>query len=278
MYQFMGGYISCLMEYGELPSKGVTDPNVDQHKQAAGGGKVCDSKFAGFNIVTGRPPISSTAGSSSSKSSLASQSASGGKNSSSSASEASTKSSDSKSKSGSESNGNNSNGSNSSRENTNSPYANGSLKRSSGSDSGSIADGSSTSENGKVKVINQDDSDAARRGRLGDESGRSSRRTIYDRSQYRAITGQELAEIEKQNKPPRTPSTATIPIDEDGRIGPRKTTFSPPENKPAALEKADDNQMNFGYFMKWLIIAAMAIAIFLFFGSQVMSFMNSQEK
>ncbi len=274
MYQFMGGYISCLMEYGELPSKGVEDSKIDQHNPAnGGGGKVCDSKFAGFTLASGRPPSSSNSGSASSSNS---QSASANKNSSLSATQASTKkASESKAKDGANSNGSGSNRQNGSAD---SVYAKGAIKHSSSSNSGGVADGSSTAENGKVKVINQDESDAARKARLGDDAGRSSRRKSYDRSQYRAITGKELADIEKQNKTRRAPSAAILPFDDEGRLGPRKTIVNLPKIDAAAVDRADDSRMDFGFFMKWLIIAAMAIAIFMFFGSQVMSFMNSQEK
>ena len=271
MYSYMGKYISCLMEYGELPTLKSTETSLNQHNEG-GGGKTCDSKFNGFSLTEGKSSTRLSSGSGGnregsgrgdSKSSRASQAADPKNNTT--ADAAKNKPEKDSSRSSGESG-------------SKSPYANGSIQRSSGGNSVNTADnGASSVSQDKVRVINQDESDDSRRNRFGDSI--KGNRTIYERTQYRAVTGQQLDELQRQNKTLRAPTSSVLSgTDDEYRMGPRKSTINPPEIRAVAAEQQDDNQMNFGYFMKWLIIAAMGIAIFLFFGSQVMSFMNSQEK
>ena len=271
MYSYMGEYISCLMEYGELPTQGNTETNLDQHNQGAGG-KICDSKFKGFTLAAGKASSGSSTGSSRNGSD-----SSRGDSKSSRASQAADPKNDSAAEAAKNKSEKNSSGS-SSESASKSPYSNGSIQRSSSGKAINTADnGASSVSQDNVRVINQDESDEARRNRFGESI--SGNRTVYERAQYRAITGKQLEEIQSQNKSLRAPTSKVLSsTDEEYRMGPRKSTINPPEIKAIAADVQDDKQMNFGYFMKWLIIAAMGIAIFLFFGSQVMGFMNSQEK
>ena len=72
---YIGDYVTCLMEYGELPSLGVVA--ADQKKHLGGTGKKCDEDFAGFTFEGGVPAAGGSSGSSSGSSS---SSASGNKN------------------------------------------------------------------------------------------------------------------------------------------------------------------------------------------------------
>lgn len=266
MYKFMGEYISCLMEYGELPSGGIQKADLKQHTTGGGGGKVCDSKFDSFSLASGRSASSGKGGNSSqisnNKNSSKTAASEGAK------ANQESKANDKKSLIGA------SNGSGSS-----SAYENGTIKRASDdrASSGTADDGSANLQS-KVKVIDQDESEASLNARLG-AGGIRPTRIIYERRRYKALTGKEIEEFEKQNKSLRKPTSLVLgSIDESGRIGPRKSIFTPPATRPTLADTQDEAEMNFGYFMKWLIIAAIGIAIFLFFGSQVMNFMNSQEK
>ena len=116
---YIGEYVICLMEYGELPSLGVSDSTQKKHMDGAG--KSCDEEFAGFTFEDGRPP---TGGSGSSRGKTNS-STENSKNSSSSADKAGS-SSDSGSDSGSKNSSSRRGGSKS----RSSPYTKGTINRS----------------------------------------------------------------------------------------------------------------------------------------------------
>ncbi|MBC7465481.1 MAG: hypothetical protein H7256_05765 [Bdellovibrio sp.] len=269
MYKYVGEYTACLMEYGELPSFNVADSDLKNHT-GGGGGKVCNSKFDGFTVGNGWQESGSGSGGSGSTTKTSSTSnaasTSSSKNSSQSAS-TSSKSSSSVSSSSSGKNGGSS-----------SPYSSGKISRSSGGRNVSTADGPSSGSDDKVKVTGVDEGQDGRR--RGDMDFYTSSRSTGSRDRYKAITGVQADEISKRAKVSvRAPSSKIVSVaEEEGRIGPRKSTIEPYERKPNFVGPQDDDSFTFGSFMKWLIIAAMFIAIFLFFGGQVMNFMNSQEK
>lgn len=277
---YVGEYTACLMEFGELPSLGVDATDLKLHE--SGGGKVCNTKFAAYTFSTGRQPIGSTGGSSTTntKSSTGSTSSSSSsdsdRNSSRNASSNSSKSSSSD-KSGSDSKSADDAASAAGRLN---PYNSGRITRSSdygrsgrGTTDGGGNDSASGSDNVKI-IENAEKKDSA----LSDDYRNSSSRVSYERMRYKAITGEQQEEFAKRTKTAREPSSKIVTvIDDTGRMGPRKNTFIPPERKPTAVENKEEG-FTLGSFMKWLIIAGMFIAIVLFFGGQVMNFMNSQEK
>ncbi|MFZ3230170.1 MAG: hypothetical protein WA160_08190 [Pseudobdellovibrio sp.] len=271
MYKYMGEYIACLMEYGELPAAGVSDSDL-KNQTGAGGGKVCNSKFDGFSVSNGRPPTSTSGTSAtSSKSSSNNQSS---KNSSQSASSQS-KSSNADSNKNKTSNGLSDSLANQNR--SSSPYSSGKITRSSGG-SGTADGRNSFSGDDKVRVI-EDGSGLTNVSGSSDDGNYASTRIRYERTRYKAITGGAADELDRKNKFSRTPRVSILTvIDESGRMQSRKNTISAYERKPAAINEKDEEGFTFGNFVKWLIIAAIGISIFLFFGSQVMSFMNSKEK
>jgi Flp pilus assembly pilin Flp len=63
--------------------------------------------------------------------------------------------------------------------------------------------------------------------------------------------------------------------EDDMRPGPRTTKLTPPQRGVAALVEEPETEMGFGYFLKWLVMAGIGIAIFIFFGGQVMNYTNS---
>ena len=269
MYSYMGAYVSCLMEYGELPARGVEVAELKQNQGGgSSGGKVCNSKFSGFTLSGGIRENGSNGSKSlaSSKNRNSSQSANSG---------ASAKEKSLTPNTSSNSNSQDSDSSSVSNRNSSSNYANGRIKRSSNSDGTGTADNGSASADDKTRVIEDEQAFASGRG-----SGEiRSTSVIYDRKRYKAITGALADDINKKSKPDRAPTSRILQnIDESNRIGPRKSIFTPPEIKAAKDSQDDNSGFQFGNIMKWLMIAGMVITLFVFFGSQIMSFMNSQEK
>ncbi len=261
MYSYMGAYISCLMEYGELPSQGVSADDLKKNKDGgSAGGKVCDSSFKNFTLADGVPENTSASGpgATSRSSKNSSQSASA----------------DSKTKVIT----NRTENSSSVTSETASNYANGRVQRATprrGSSSGTADNASLAAGNDKVRVIEDEGDGTSTAGR--GSGGIASTAVNYERIQYKALPG-KLAE-EQKKKANRSPTSKIISKSEDeNRAGPRKSIFTPPEKRAAAGQTEDEVSFGFGNFLKWIIIAGIAISIFIFFGSQVMSFMNSKEK
>lgn len=260
---YIGDYVVCLMEYGELPSLGVSDSTLKKH--VSGTGKSCDEKFAGFTFEDGRPP---TGGGASGSGKANSSSAGGSKNSSSSADKAGSN----KSAAESDSNNFSAKRNNGGSKGRSSPYKRGTINR---SNEFGTADASDSDE--KVRVIEDDEGSNGKRG-----GGRfSSRRgSGYGGERYHAVTGNMLAEIEKTApKKTRAPAVSVKSLPDDGgnRFGPYKKVFTPPEIKKAAEKEDDNSGFSFGYIIRWLIIAGMVLAIIIFFGSQIMNYSNSSD-
>lgn len=263
MYSYMGAYISCLMEYGELPAQGVEADELKKNKDGGtGGGKVCDSSFKNFNLADGISPNPS------SSSSGASQNGVGSRNFSQSAT------ANSKDKTPV------SRPTNSASENANlnssSSYANGKVQRASSQSRAGTADNSNRNAgDDKVRVIEDQGDEAGFGGSRSSNIGASE--VNYEKVRYKAISG-KLADTQKA-KANRAPTAKIIQeIVDENRRGPRRSVFAPPEKRAIAAVEDDGEDFNFGYFLKWIIIAGILISIFIFFGSQVMSFMNSKEK
>lgn len=268
MNKYMGDYIACLMEYGELPSLGVENADLKNHKEGAGGGKVCDSKFNGFTIASGRNSMGGSGGQSGS----APDSASNKNN------------SDNADKTGS--------GADSAANSKNASAGSGGAGRG-GSRSGSgsndepsrsdatygTADDASRAAQSKSRVLDEeDDEQDARMGRDRYGSGNSSR-VSYRRAPYRAVSGRLQAEIEKSiKKAPRAPSSRIVTVLEEGyRFKAYKKTFIPPTIKEYAPPPEDEG-FSFGGFLKWIIIAGIIIAIVILLGSQILNYSNSKDQ
>lgn len=282
---YVGDYVTCLMEYGELPSLGVAAG--DQKKHLAGTGKKCDEDFAGFTFEDGRPPSGGGTGGggtgsgggtgTGSTNGNQNNSANGGnKNSSSSAAKGGSNNksgSDSGSDSGSESDGAGKNGSRSGKQQT--PYAKGEINRSNSMTSNDAFDDSSR----KVRVLEEDE-EAKKKKKNAGYGGFRSRGGSGGSDRYRAITGIMQAEMEKTlPRKPRAPASTVVRLkgDDGNRLGPYSKTFTPPPVKPPQLKEGDNTGFSFGFFIRWLLIAAMILAIIVFFGGQIMNYSNSKE-
>lgn len=270
--RYMGEYIACLMEYGELPALGVQATDLKNNKNGLGGGAGCNSKFDGFTLSAGRPPTGGV-GQSSGRSNGSSQTSS---------------SSTSTGRSSSSSNGQSSQSSNGGRDSSSGDaVAGGSRRGKAGSSNGNsslqtnggyhTADSPQALNSAKVKTIDEDESNASRRRQ---DSGRRDLQTrfIYDKGKYRALTGRMAEEaLNKSKSVSRKPSSKFLFLTEDGFApGPVRKTIKPYHKEaPIREEKPDD--FSFGGILRWLMIAGMVIAFFILFGGQILNYSNSQD-
>lgn len=280
--KYMGDYIVCLMDYGELPTLGLSSgAGLSKHDSGA----TCDRKFEEFTFGEGRPPVS-TPGTTSSGSTNPNNPNSN--NSSITSKNGSGNNSDSKNKTNSQ----NSDGAGgasdlakagedgSSGSSSKSPYKSGQVQRK-GDVYGTLDGGSSE---GRSRVIDSgEDDDAAGAGGRNRRQGRRGRNnTIYYGENYRAITGGKAFDaLNKQLKKTQARKpTATIRsiAKEDGRVSASyRKEITPREEMKAPPPSSDDGKFTFGNFMRWLLIAGMVIAIVIFFGGQVMNYSNSSD-
>lgn len=296
MNKYIGDYIKCLMQYGELPTLGSSNSDINKHTASAGMGKVCEAKFEGFTFTNGAPSTTTggtggTSGGTSGSGGTGSGSSGSGKNGSNSSSNSKDSSSNAKNASSSDSDSSSSSRSNrngsggSSEKSSSSAYGRGDIKRS--SDRFGTNDNGSSSLSGaeaKSKIID-DDEDSAGSGKKGRRNSRRGRYTgnryVYNNDKYRAIAGEELQRYEKSlPRSTRKPTSERILIPKDAEgmsFGPSVRTFVPPEKKKDLTVENQDSGFSFGYMLRWLIIAGIVVAIVIFFGGQVMNYSNSQD-
>lgn len=272
MSDIVGGYVSCLMEYGELPSLGVEESDLKQHKDGAG--KRCPypsfsavTAFAGTSAGSGGTGTSGAGGSGGNKGAAgrgAGKGSSGAKGS-------GDGSDTNKEPSGSGSSSGNS--SRTGRGRNSSPYSRGQISRSGGGKS--TADNpQDLNSNAKIKTI---DDAGEGQGELGDGGSavrRGSRRATPGRSKYKALSGKMAEELDRGARIPRKPGSTLLATEEGYRLTVLKRTINPPDTKQK-IEEEKDESFNFGNFMKWIIIAGILIACFILFGGQVMNYSNS---
>lgn len=277
--KYMGGYISCLMEYGELPSLGVQDADLKKH--TANTGKKCDAQFGAFSFAEGRPPTGG--GSNGQGGSGTNQAGGNGRNG-----------------SGNDRNGDGSgdgkvsgkgvDGSDGDGDNdTANGFASGSGGRGGRGDKNkrsptaqgavATADAPMEFEESKTRVIEEEEDGA------DSEKNKARRRRSLTNNggyePYRAITGRMKQEIEKQQKrrsTPRQPTrTVTTLTKEEVRFVPVRKAISRSVAVEGAEMKDSGNNFSFGNIIKWLLIAAMVLAIIVFFGGQVLNYSNSKD-
>ncbi len=271
---YIGDYVTCLMEYGELPSLGVAA--ADQKRHLDGSGKKCDEDFAGFTFEDGRPSNGGGSGSGGPGSGGTGKTGSGNNNNSANGGNKNNSSNAAKdgsnNKSGSDGDSGSGSGSKSGKQQT--PYAKGQINR---SNSLTTIDGFDDGSR-KVRVLEEDE-EAKKKKKNSVHAGFRSRGGSYGSDRYRVITGIMQAEMEKTlPRKPRAPSSSIVRLKDDGhRLGPYSKTFTPPPVKAAPLKEDDNSGFSFGFFIRWLLIAAMILAIIVFFGGQIMNYSNSKE-
>ena len=255
---YMGDYITCLMNYGELPSLGVEESDLKLHQSE---GTQCNISFRNFTFADGRPPIGTIAAQSAQPNTL--------------------------NQNGSNNNANNANNSDLNRSRQNKSTATGGSGAGASGLSGNNStstirrntlDGN-TSTAGKVSVVDDGEGDA---GELagGRGRGRNESRPLNGGTRYRAITGALAEKIEKKSNriSKRQPSSTVVakPGDDDltGR-GPKVNFIKPPEIRSTAIHENPDSNWELGAFLKWILIIAIIILILVFVGSQVLNYSNS---
>ena len=253
---YIGAYTECLMDYGELPSFGVSDDDLKKHLSE---GRKCEAKFENFTLTEGRtlkPNSNSGDPASVGKSENSSTNSSSASN----ASKSRNGQSDSAASSGGGSGSDGADG----------------RVRSAGLARRTSDGGSNT--NTKVKTIEEEGSGD---GGL-DSSGRGGQsRTIYrDQKKYKAITGQMAEQIFKADKgiPKREQKARTIAKADDSGgngIGPRVSIVQPQQLTNIKTEEDKPADWGMGNFLKWILIIGMIIAIVIFFGGQILNYSNS---
>ena len=284
--RYIGDYIVCLMEFGELPTLGVQ--NSDLKKHVGGSGKTCDKNFASFSFADGREFTGG--GSSAGRSGSGSGGSAGGSNNSNSDRDRNGAGANSGNQASSSSGDKNNSGGDDGDDATGAGGL-GRGGRSGAKKPGAVAArGASVSNLGtadggfddaqKVRVIDEDPDAEAKKKKDKSRNSRLSNRIITPNA-YRAISGRMAQEIEKQrpNRLTRRP-TSTVKVltaSEGSRMGPYKKNFTPPP-PVKTVEMADNNSgFDFGNIIRWLLIAAMVVAIVIFFGGQVMNYSNSND-
>ncbi|MBV2169408.1 MAG: hypothetical protein KUL82_11945 [Bdellovibrio sp.] len=237
---YMGKYVGCLLEYGELPSLGSSEPS------AADEDSECDKKFDPASMAGGRPPTST------------------GQN-----GDGTGQSNSQKSSSG-DSGGGSSGGSSSSS------YA-GSASRGGGRNMMSRRrpstgiEGGDQAGSGKVVEIALDN---------GGNGGffRASNGARYlgqgRKTSSVAISGLTDAERKKLEKKAEG-SGRVLVTGESLTPPPKKTTVKKPEPK---AEVKEDEPLTVGNFIRYLFIAALVIALVIFIGGQALQMSKSFEK
>jgi hypothetical protein len=243
MNQYMGGYFKCLMVYGELPQLGVADNDL---KKSAGKCSVrMSNEASNFALQTSGQSIG-TLTANTSKNAGATEKTASSRGNSGSQSKA-TKGKKSSRESSSESSSGDSDSSYSS-----------SLQRSgdsygSGDSEGQIESVRSTSINPAAEpgkptrvVSSQLESDLKKKQNIGLEA--------------RSIKGsRSLAQIDDPTAP---------------RAQPRKFAFPQPKTD-LILDDESQEDTGYGYYLKWLIIIGIGIALFVLLGGQIMNYRNS---
>lgn len=243
---YMGAYIQCLLDLGELPSLG--NPDSQDLLQSQG----CNAKFEGATWSAGRPPIGSNSNSNSNGSNGSSQNNSSNSNSSKGSS-----SSSNGGGGGSSSAGNNSNNLlvRSMHHNNNPEGTDG------GSGSGKDSGGAGANGGGGSGFYRT-------RGSVSSNSGHNS----GDR--YVAILG--LTTEDKKHLP-RSPSISRKIAGSEGAYASSAKRFE--LKKPLAKAgEIKDEPMTFSDYLRFLIITAIVIAILVVLGSQALKISKDWEK
>jgi len=247
MRNYIGNYIVCLLETGELPKLGAdADPNSE-----------CDDDYEPFSIAFGRPGVPDSGGD-----------ASDNRNSARSSSSERDRNTDGVSEAGSASEG----GGNTSgrRSSFSQPYG-GSASSSSlrpqnqNVDANSNDDKVNDDEGGTSTVTTRRGSRPGSRKRAGfsdEEEGRPQYLTATRLADEEDISGESLA--------------ATSDGDLSGGL--RKKTIEQDLSPPKREIASEDSEMDFGNFIRYLIMAAIAIALILFLLGQFLQIQKSMEK
>lgn len=272
---YLGLYTECLMAHGELPALGVSNSvsfsDGSGLKEHLTSGYKCESGFKPFTIAGGRPPVGggTANGSQASRNGGGKSGSNADSNSSNSSANSGSGSSKDKSDKDKDAVSRNGNGS------SNSPYDDGTIKRS----GRSSADGFASAGGDRSRLI-EDESEGDEEGGKGRKRRPRESRIIYrDKSRYKALLGQEAEQITNQSSRSsikRKPTSRSIAKAEGGSApGPRSGLMKPPPERVVAAEEMKEEGWGFGKMLKWLLIIGILVALIIFFGGQLMNYSNS---
>lgn len=236
---FMGDYMACLLETGELPAFGGTDASATRAADLG-----CSAKF---NNIAGNSSGSTGAGSGSSSSSGSSPSKSS----------SGSKDSDSSSSSGGGYAGSNS--------------RNGSRFMSSSRRGGSGVDGSSGAQEGKVVEIALEGG-----GSGGFFKGSTGGGYIGQGRKITSVGVTGLTEAEKKKLEKKASGGKNAVVASGEFAAPvKKISVKPPEPKREIA--SEDEPLTIGNFIRYLFIAALVLALIIFIGGQALQMSKSGE-
>lgn len=236
---YMGDYTACLLETGELPSLGNSDA------QAALSDEGCDAKFESATLAGGRPPRSSSSSSS---------------------------------------------GQTNPPPKEDSPSSSSSSRGGGGGSPAGVSPSSSSSNNLLIASMKpktgteggEGPSDKVTEVPLAEGSKFYNRKDSYSQD-FTARNGKQIivplsgvSEEEKKKRQRAEGNRRTVASGEDLAGPSKKTAVKPPPAKPVV--EPDDSPLTFGNFFRFLLIAAIVIAIIVVLGSQALKIAKSQEK
>lgn len=240
--RYMGDYVGCLLEYGELPTLGHDEESIIDSDSE------CDKRFKPASMAGGRAPQDGAGGESGSNRDPAGRGDGEGQG-----------GGDGGSGSGGGSGGSGGSSVGSSSRGRSSRMNMG-RRPSRGVDSGS-----SEAAAGKVVEITLDNGGG---GGFFRSSGNNNLPIHRARKEtYVGIAG--LSEAEKKKLEKKAEGTSrTMTVGQGMEAPPKKTTVKPPE--PAATVESGDESFTIGGFIRYLFIAAIVIALVLLIGGQAL--------
>jgi hypothetical protein len=234
---YMGDYISCLLETGELPSLG--NPDTQNILDEAG----CDAEYQPASVAGGRPSRSKGSTSANSVAQKSSSSVSGDSD-------------------GSGGSGGGGGGGTSSSRGGNLLIS--SMKKKTATETGGGNDGKKT----EIPLA-ENSSFYSRKDSFSSEA-----RAKVTKTTYIGIAG--VTDEEKKKQERKEGNRRIVASGED--IGPALKKISIKKSEAKIQTEPEDTPLTFGNFFRFLLIAAIIIAILVVLGSQALKIAKSQEK
>ncbi len=243
---YLGSYTRCLLEYGELPSLGIDNSDLNLHKEE---GKDCNSSYTAFTLASGRQPISNQ-----------------------------------ENKSYNNNNPNKNSNENSNGRNRKNSSANNAISDNNALSSNNksnlnrnaqgVMDGAASSAS-DVKTIEEGSEEGARLSRFSVGNQNNGNRSS---NRYKVISGKLNEELQKKipiasKKVKETRIIAKV--DEENAPGPRKSNYKQPPAKQKGYLEDKEEEFGMGSFVKWLIIIGILIVLFILIGGQILNYSNS---
>ena len=282
---YMGKYVRCLMEHGELPTFGAQNPDINKN---SGTSYICAKQFS-YSVATGFSGNGSGGlggGSSGSGSSSSS-------NSNRSSNSSNSNSNSSRNRNGEDSSASASNGTTSGSSEDSIAGRERRRKKSNSADGGGVVGGGSrsSSASGRLRTADGEDGSSGSNqprvvGELGKGDGSSASDSEMGRGGGRGrryvtgISGKLAEEIEKNSKSAQTSSKlksaeSRIISESETSLEPQRSFVKRIERKVAVEQLEEKTAFSMGQFFKYVLIIALVIVIVIFFGGQLLNYSKS---